>query len=176
MPLGIGNRIGCENPRLRLRFVPWTAALKPTPSISRFFEKPSLTPTTILYTRARDRPCNAFALRVSAPRASEMWLSLTLALICRGSFQFSLPFGPSTETSPSLSMLTLTLSGMSTGLFPIRDIKLTKHKRAARRPFFVSLLPGPTSHPGTSIKSPCPFRRAHAEFHQRQHNGADQDG
>ena len=40
----------------------------------------------------------------------------------RGNLQLSFPFGPSTETAPSLSMLTLTFSGISTALFPIRDI------------------------------------------------------
>ena len=31
IPSGIGKRIGCEKPRLRLSILPWTAALKPTP-------------------------------------------------------------------------------------------------------------------------------------------------
>ena len=76
----------------------------------------------MLCTRLRDRPCNAFTLRVSASRTIETRLSFTLPLILRGKFQFSLPFGPSTATAPSLLMFTFTLSGISTGLFPIRDI------------------------------------------------------
>src|SRR6266700_1366586 len=85
--------------------------------------KPSLTPCTMLCTRLRESPCNAFTLRVSASRASETRLSFTLALMSRGSLQLSFPLGPSTEITPSLSMLTLTFSGISTALFPIRDIK-----------------------------------------------------
>src|SRR4051812_22511167 len=78
----------------------------------------------MLFTSERERPCNAFTLRVSASRATEIRLSATLALIFRGRVQLSLPFGPSTKTAPSLSTLTLTLSGISTALFPIRDINL----------------------------------------------------
>jgi len=63
-------------------------------------------------------------MRVSAARTTETRLSFTLAVMSRGSLQLNFPFGPSTETAPSLSMLTLTFSGISTALFPIRDIKL----------------------------------------------------
>src|SRR5207245_1882398 len=101
--------------------------------------------------------------------------SFTLPLICRGSFQLSLPFGPSTETPPSLSMLTLTLSGMSTGLFPIRDIKFTKCRLAVRRRLFVSWPRDPTSHRATSTKSPFPFHQARGEFSLRQRNAATPD-
>src|SRR6266436_3544706 len=121
---GIENGIGCENPRLKLSVDPCTAALNPTPSISSCLENPSLTPCTMLCTRLRESPCNAFTLRVSASRTTETRLSFTLALISRGNLQLSFPFGPSTETAPSSSMLTLTFSGISTALFPIRDIKL----------------------------------------------------
>src|SRR5438552_7998186 len=120
---GIENGTGWENPRLKLSVDPCTAALKPTPSISSCLVKPSLTPCTMLCTRLRESPCNAFTLRVSASRISETRLSFTLALMSRGSLQLSFPFGPSTKTAPSLSMLTFTLSGISTALFPIRDIK-----------------------------------------------------
>src|SRR5256886_9687726 len=58
MSLGIENGTGCEKPRLKLRIDPCTAALKPTPSISSCFVKPSLTPCTILCTRLRESPCS----------------------------------------------------------------------------------------------------------------------
>ena len=76
----------------------------------------------MLFTSDRDNPCSAFTLRVSASRASDTRLSFTLPLIPRGKVQFSFPFGPSTDTLPASSMLILTLSGISTALFPIRDI------------------------------------------------------
>ena len=76
----------------------------------------------MLCTRLRERPCNAFTLRVSAPRTTEILLSATLALMSRGNVQLSFPFGPSTATAPSLLMFTFTLSGISTALIPIRDI------------------------------------------------------
>src|SRR5882724_12614807 len=80
----------------------------------------------MLWTRLRDRPCSALTLRVSASRTSETRLSFTLALISRGNVHFNLPFGPSTATAPSLPMFTFTLSGISTALFPIRDINQTR--------------------------------------------------
>src|SRR5881398_3450545 len=123
MSFGIGNKIGCENPSERFSFWPCTAALNPTPSISKSLLNPSLTPCTMLLRRARESPCNAFTLRVSAARASETWLFSTLAEISRGNFQFNLPFGPSTATTPSLPTFTFTLSGSAIDLFPIRDIK-----------------------------------------------------
>src|SRR4029453_4585654 len=77
----------------------------------------------MLYTRLRESPCNAFALRVSASRASDTRLSCTLALISRGSVHCNFPFGPSTDTCPPSPTFTLTLSGISTALFPIRDME-----------------------------------------------------
>src|SRR5438270_6272011 len=171
---GIENGIGCENPRLKLSVDPCTAALNPTPSISSCLENPSLTPCTMLCTRLRESPCNAFTLRVSASRTTETRLSFTFALIWRGSLQLSFPFGPSTETSPSLSTLTLTFSGISTALFPIRDIKFTKRRRATRRPLFVSLRPAPTEHHGEWKESLRPCRPKRAEYHWRQRNDANQ--
>src|SRR5438876_8177148 len=119
---GIENGIECEKQRLRLSVDPCTAALKPTPSTSSCLLKPSLTPCTILCTRLRESPCNAFTLRVSASRINETRLSFTLPLMSRANLQLSFPFGPPPQTAPSLSMLTLTFSGISTALFPIRDI------------------------------------------------------
>src|ERR1035437_4011020 len=78
----------------------------------------------MLLTSERDKPCNALTLRVSASRATETRLSATVALMWRGRVQLSFPFGPSTETAPWSFTLTLTLSGISTALLPIRDINL----------------------------------------------------
>src|SRR5207237_9138830 len=69
-----------------------------------------------------ESPSNPFTPHVSSSRITETRLSFTLPLMSRGNLQLSFPFGPSTETAPSLSMLTLTFSGISTALFPIRDI------------------------------------------------------
>src|SRR5436189_1986105 len=134
---GIENGIGCEKPRLKLSVDPCTAALKPTPSISSCLEKPSLTPCTILCTRLRESPCNAFALRVSAARRTETRLSFTLAVMSRGSLQLNFPFGPSTETAPSLSMLTLTFSGISTALFPKRSKRSEEHTSELQSPMYL---------------------------------------
>jgi hypothetical protein len=48
----------------------------------------------------------------------------TFAEMLRGNFQFSLPFGPSTATAPSLPTFTFTFSGNAIDLFPIRDMKV----------------------------------------------------
>src|SRR3954463_3124394 len=87
----------------------------------------------MLYTRLRESPCNAFALRVSASRTSDTRLSCTLALISRGSVHWSFPFGPSTDTCPPSPTFTLTLSGISTALFPIRDMTLRLSKSLQRK-------------------------------------------
>src|SRR5438874_10330749 len=78
----------------------------------------------MLYTRLRESPCKAFALRVSASRTSDTRLSCTLALISRGSVHCNFPLGPSTDTCPPSPTFTLTLSGISTAFFPIRDMGL----------------------------------------------------
>ena len=105
-----------------LTLLPSTAALKPTPWISSFLTKPSLTPRTILLTRARLRPCNALASASSPSRLTTTLPFSTLRLVRRGSSQSSLPFGPSTKTFWPLTS-TFTLGGMAIGCFPIRDIK-----------------------------------------------------
>src|SRR5437764_6006733 len=163
---GMGNKIGCDFPRARLRVEPCTAALKPTPSISRFFENPSLTPSTMLWTRLRERPCKAFTFRASASRTSETRLSFTLALISRGRLQLSFPFGPSTATAPSLPMFTFTLSGISTALFPIRDIKLKRalpdvSQQLASHVLFFRFAPG--QNPARRREN----RHAHSAEHAR---------
>src|SRR6266568_308719 len=168
---GMENGTGWENPRLKLSVDPCTAALKPTPSISSCLVKPSLTPCTMLCPRLRERPCNAFTLRVSASRTRDTRLSFTLALMSRGSFHSSFPLGPSTETAPSSAMWTLTLSGISTALFPIRDIKFTKRRQVLRRPPFAFSLRAPIKHRAKWKESPDPFHQELAGFHLRQRNG-----
>src|SRR5204863_281738 len=111
-------------------------------------------------------PCSAFTLRVSASRITDTRLSFTVALMSRGSFQFSLPLGPSTDTAPSLSMLTLTLSGISISLFPIRDIKFTKRRPAVRRQLFAFSPRAPIKHRARWKESPRPFRQALAGFYR----------
>src|ERR1017187_3628452 len=113
--------MGCEYPKLMVTLVPTTAALKPTPWISSFLTKPSLTPRTMLFTRARLRPCNALACASSPSRLTTTLPSSTFRLVRRGSSQLSLPFGPSTRTFWPLTS-TFTFGGMAIGCFPIRDI------------------------------------------------------
>src|SRR5262249_21317644 len=167
---GIGNKTGCEKPRLKLRFDPCTAALKPTPSISSCFVNPSLTPCTMLCTRLRESPCNAFTLRVSASRTRDTRFSWTLARMLRGSFQWSFPLGPSTETAPSPPMFTLTLSGISTALFPIRDINFVIRRPAVHRPPFAFSLRVPTKRRVKWRESPGPSHQELAGSHPRQRN------
>src|SRR5208283_3238560 len=102
--------------------LPWTAALKPTPWISSFLTKPSVTPLTMLLTSARLRPCSALAWASSPSRLTTILPSVTFRLVRFGSSQSSLPFGPSTSTFCPFTS-TFTLGGMAIGCFPIRDIK-----------------------------------------------------
>src|SRR5689334_22551712 len=129
----------------------------------------------MLLTSARERPCNAFTLRVSAERAIATWLFSTFAEISRGSFQFNLPFGPSTATEPLPSIWTLTLSVIWMVLFPIRDITITKRRPAVRRRRFIFWLPGRIKRLAAWIRSPRPCHQAPAGFHRHQRNGAIQD-
>jgi len=59
-------------------------------------------------------------LRLTPGRRLLRWLLSPIQ--SRGKLQLSFPFGPSTATAPSSEMLTFTLAGISTALFPIRDI------------------------------------------------------
>src|SRR5271156_2259415 len=76
----------------------------------------------MLLTRARLKPCNAFACASSPSRLTTMLPPSTLRLVRFGNSQSSLPFGPSTETFCPFTS-TLTFAGMALGCFPIRDIK-----------------------------------------------------
>src|SRR5207253_8834065 len=82
------------------------------------------------------------------------------------------PFGPSTATAPSSPMFTFTLSGISTALFPIRDIKLKRalpdvSQQLAPHVLFFRLAPGQNparrrenrhAHPAEHARN---FLRAH---------------
>src|SRR5258706_263103 len=84
---------------------------------------PSLTPLTMLLTRARLKPCSALASASSPSRLNTTIPSATLRLVRRGNSISSLPFGPSTKTFRAFNS-TFTLGGMAIGCFPIRDIKI----------------------------------------------------
>src|ERR1017187_2546843 len=106
-----------------LTTLPCTAALKPTPWISSFLTKPSVTPLTMLLTSARLKPCSALACASSPARLTTILPSSTFKLVRLGSSHASLPFGPSTETFCPFTS-TFTLAGMTIGCFPIRDINV----------------------------------------------------
>ena len=59
------------------------------------------------------------------------------AEMAAGSFHSSFPLGPSTSTELSLLTATLTLAGIVMGFLPIRDMDLTRCRRAIRRQLFV---------------------------------------
>src|SRR5947209_11883380 len=140
----------------------------------------------MLYTRLRESPCNAFALRVSASRTSDTRLSCTLALISRGSVHCNFPLGPSTDTCPPLPTFTLTFSGISTAFFPIRDMRCvfdkslqckiaTRRRPAVRRRSFAFLLRVLIEYLAKWKGLPGPFRQGPAGFHRPQHNDAIRD-
>src|SRR6185312_12008630 len=101
--------------------LPWTAALKPTPWISSFFTKPSLTPLTMLLINARLKPCSALACASSPWRLTTTLPFSTFRLVRLGRSKFNLPFGPSTSTFWPFTS-TFTFGGSAIGCFPIRDI------------------------------------------------------
>src|SRR5215510_1188743 len=91
------------------------------PTMSSFRSKPSLTPETMLATRARVSPCRARARRSSPAREMTRTLASMLADRPLGTGWESLPFGPSALTVPLLTF-TLTPAGMGMGFLPIRDM------------------------------------------------------
>ena len=110
-----------RKPEAEVEILPLTAALKPTPWISRSLVKPLLTPDHhVVNERARKAVQRFHAARLRL--AAERDLAGHRGLDASGRVHSSLPFGPSTATLPSAPMFTLTLSGISIALFPIRDM------------------------------------------------------
>src|SRR5688572_7189585 len=77
----------------------------------------------MLLTSARVRPCIALASESSPSRVTRIWSFSTFAFARRGISKSSLPLGPSTNTRRPLTS-TFTLGGITTGIFPIRDITI----------------------------------------------------
>ena len=75
------------------------------------------------------------ASAVSAVRLRQTVVPSTLAFVNRGSERPKLPLGPSTVTRSPLTE-TLTLAGIGTGLFPIRDITkcFTRRNKQSHHP------------------------------------------
>src|SRR5271163_1434988 len=121
IPSGIGNSIGCEYPSASTTFLPFTSARYPTPTISRSFLNPVVTPVTAFATSARAKPCSA---RLSSDsRFAVRMPSFCSKLIPFGTTTRILPLGPCTSTASSLIWI-FTPDGTGIILFPIRDMAL----------------------------------------------------
>src|SRR5689334_22443505 len=91
------------------------------PMISSLRSKPSLTPLTMLATRARARPCSARTWRSSLPRSMTSVPSCIFGVRPAGTDCASLPLGPSARTVlPSTA--TFTPWGILIGCLPMRDM------------------------------------------------------
>src|SRR5919198_2766761 len=112
---------GCEKPTASSRSVPLSWARYPTPTISRRFSKPFVTPSTMFATSVRVSPCSARSSPRSVGRLTTSSPSRCSILMRAGTCCESSPSGPFTWTRPGESA-TLTLAGSSIGLFPIRLI------------------------------------------------------
>src|SRR6185369_5257327 len=86
-----------------------------------FFWKPSFTPCTMFATFARRVPESALASLLSLAATNDTLSPSTLTVTCGVRACLSVPSGPFTVTA-SLSTVTWTLSGTTTGYFAIRDI------------------------------------------------------
>src|SRR5439155_785769 len=84
-------------------------------------ENPWVTPRLVLAPRVRVRPSSCRARRESLGRSTRTWPFSTVTFISRSSFCATLPFGPSTFTSPGCAV-TLTLSGILMASLPMRDM------------------------------------------------------
>src|SRR5919106_1093666 len=127
MPSGTFLTTGCEKPTLSSRSTPRIAARYPTPWISSVFSKPLVTPSTMLATSVRVRPCRARSSPRSVGRATTSSASFCSIVIRRGTVCESSPSGPFTITRPGESD-TETPAGICIGLFPIRLIVLSPNE------------------------------------------------
>jgi hypothetical protein len=91
------------------------------PMISSSFEKPSVTPTTMLLTRVRVRPCSERFCRSSFGRSTMSCDSSWRTVMAPGMPRERVPFGPFTVTCAP-SMATSTPPGTAMGALPIRDM------------------------------------------------------
>ena len=127
---------GWENPRDSFRFRPCICALYPTPWISNFFSNPCVTPTTMLFTSVRHRPCRERLSFSSFGRITLTCPSSTLTSIAGFNLRLNVPFGPFTVTvCPSI--LTSTPAGTAIGFLPILDMlylqRITRHMQGLLR-------------------------------------------
>src|ERR687896_142631 len=88
------------------------------PWISRRRSKPFVTPSTMLATSVRVRPCRARSSPRSVGRVTTSWPSVSSTFIRCGTCWESSPSGPFTITRPG-EIETDTPAGTSIGLFPI---------------------------------------------------------
>src|SRR6185437_4143435 len=89
--------------------------------ISSCFENPAVTPSTMLATSVRVRPCSALCSVSSDGRSTSTSWSFIDSFMAAGSERCSSPFGPFTVIFEP-SSVTVTPFGIVTGFFPIRDI------------------------------------------------------
>src|ERR1051326_1284993 len=91
------------------------------PMISSFRSNPSLTPVTMLATRARASPCSARTWRSSLPRSITRVPSCIFGVRPAGTGWLSLPLGPPARTvRPSTE--TFAPWGILIGCLPMRDM------------------------------------------------------
>src|SRR5437660_12583283 len=82
---------------------------------------PCVTPWIMLATSVRDSPWSWRDRRESFGRSTRIWPCSTSTFISRSSFCCTLPFGPSTTTTPGCAF-TFTLSGTLMASLPMRDM------------------------------------------------------
>src|SRR5438270_10007461 len=120
IPLGRGNSIGWENPKVKTTVpLPLSSTRYPIPTISSSFFQPLVTPSTALNTSARASPWTADCESFS--RVASRCPSFCSSLIPPGTGVSNLPLGPCTETRLPW-ILTFTPAGTAIGFFPILDI------------------------------------------------------
>src|SRR6478735_11929923 len=95
--------------------------------ISSSLAKPSVTPTTMLDTSVRDRPCNERFSRSSSGRSTTRVATppspaSLRTVMAPGMVRLRVPFGPFTVTSAPL-MVTSTPEGTLIGALPMRDMR-----------------------------------------------------
>src|SRR5208283_3441256 len=129
--------MGCDLPSANATILPFSSARYPTPTMSRSFLKPWVTPRTALASNARARPCSARCSSLSRMAVSTP--SFCSSLIWLGTSTKSFPLGPCTSTRPPAELI-FTPAGTGIGLRPIRDIALLP----SREPFAVGHWPSAT--------------------------------
>src|SRR5512143_76942 len=132
------------------------------------FLNPLVTPSTMLLSKARVKPCSARVSRRSSGRVTLSSPPSCATLIDSTKVRFNSPLGPLTITSEP-SILTCTPVGIETGFFPIRDITSSETRNSSGLPDVAQHFAAHAQALGLLTGDNAFRRRQDRDTHARQH-------